>query len=136
MEVLCDTSFLMVLVSKPIKQVGKIESQFGRLDFLVPDIVKEELERLVEKAGPKRSTLAKTALELSKVKFETVKVAKAQHVDDSIIEYAIKHKCAVATIDTNLRRRLITNEVLVLTLSRDKFIVANPKLKSRQNDQL
>ena len=127
MEILCDTSFLMVLVSKPIKQVAKIESQFGRLDFLVPDIVEGELARLAEKAGPKRSTLAKTALELAKAKFRTVVVAKARHVDDSIIEYALKHKCAVATIDTNLRRRLIANEVLVLTLSRDRLIVANPR---------
>ena len=34
-----------------------------------------------------------------------------------------------ATIDTNLRRRLIANEVLVLTLSRDKLVVANPRPK-------
>jgi len=127
MEILCDTSFLMVLVSKPIKQVAKIESQLGRLDFLVPDIVEGELARLEEKAGPKRSTLAKTALELAKAKFRKVAVAKARHVDDSIIEYAVKRKCAVATIDTNLRRRLIANEVLVLTLSRDRLIVANPR---------
>jgi rRNA-processing protein FCF1 len=123
----------MVLVSKPIKQVAKIESQLGRFDFLVPDIVKYELVRLSEKAGPKRSTLAKTALELAKVKFKTVAVTKARHVDDSIIEYAIKHKCAVATIDTNLRRRLIANEVLVLTLSMDRLIVANPKPKSKDH---
>ena len=129
MEILCDTSFLMVLVSKPIRQVAKIESQLGRLDFLVPEIVQRELERLAEKAGPKRSTLAKTALEIAKAKFKTVAVAKARHVDESIIEYAVKHRCAVATLDTNLRRRLIANEVLVLTLSRDRLIVANPKPK-------
>jgi rRNA-processing protein FCF1 len=133
MEILCDTSFLMVLVSKPIKQVAKIESQLGRLDFLVPDIVEDELERLTEKAGPKRSTLAKTALDLAKAKFRTVAVSRARHVDDSIIKYAVKHKCAVATIDTNLRRRLIANEVLVLTLSRDRLIVANPKPKHRDH---
>ncbi|MFL6503014.1 MAG: hypothetical protein ACJ70W_05705, partial [Nitrososphaera sp.] len=60
MQILCDTSFLMVLVSKPLKRVAKIESQFGRLDFLVPDIVERELERLAHKAGPKRSRLAQT----------------------------------------------------------------------------
>jgi hypothetical protein len=119
----------MVLVSKPIKDVGKIEANLGRMDFLVPDIVISELERLKDKAGPKRSTLAKTAIELAKVKFQIVPVAPARHVDDSIIEYAMKEKCAVATIDTNLRRRLISNEVLVLTLSRDKLVVANPKPK-------
>lgn len=124
----------MVLVSKPIKRVGKIEAQFDRLDFLVPDIVVGELERLAQKAGPKRSTLAKTALELSMAKFRTVAVAPAQHVDDSIIEYAVKNKCAVATIDTNLRRRLIASELLVLTLSKDRLIVANPNLRPRGSD--
>jgi uncharacterized protein len=133
MEVLCDTSFLMVLVSKPIKRVAKIESQLGRLDFLVPDIVEGELERLAQNAGPKRSRLAKTALELAKAKFKTVAVAPAKHVDDSIIEYAMAQKCAVATIDTNLRRRLIANQVLVLTLSEDNFIVANPKINPKDH---
>jgi len=133
-DVLCDTSFLMVIVSKPIKQLGKIEAHFGRLDFLVPDMVFSELERLAEKAGPKRSTLARTAIEVARTKFKKVHVMHAQHVDDSIVEYAIRNKCAVATIDTNLRRRLIANEVLVLTLSRDRLIVANPKL--RANDHL
>ncbi len=133
MQVLCDTSFLIVLVSKPIKQVAKIESQFGRLDFLVPDIVQLELERLSQNAGPKRSRLAKTALELAKAKFNTVTVAPAKHVDDSIVEYAIAHKCAVATIDTNLRRRLIANQVLVLSLRKDNLIIANPKINPRDH---
>jgi len=133
MQVLCDTSFLMVLVSKPIKRVAKIESQLGRLDFLVPDIVERELERLAQNAGPKRSRLAKTALELAKAKFKTVAVAPAKHVDDSIIEYAMAQKCAVATIDTNLRRRLIANQVLVLSLSEDNFIVANPKVNPKDH---
>jgi rRNA-processing protein FCF1 len=123
----------MVLVSKPIKRVAKIESQLGRLDFLVPDIVEGELERLAQNAGPKRSRLAKTALELAKAKFKTVAVAPARHVDDSIIEYAMAQKCAVATIDTNLRRRLIANQVLVLSLSEDNFIVANPKINPKDH---
>jgi rRNA-processing protein FCF1 len=123
----------MVLVSKPIKRVAKIESQLGRLDFLVPDIVEGELERLAQNAGPKRSRLAKTALELAKAKFKTVAVAPAKHVDDSIIEYAMAQKCAVATIDTNLRRRLIANQVLVLSLSEDNFIVANPKVNPKDH---
>ena len=133
MQVLCDTSFLMVLVSKPIKRVAKIESQLGRLDFLVLDIVEGELERLAQNAGPKRSRLAKTALELAKAKFKTVAVAPAKHVDDSIIEYAMAQKCAVATIDTNLRRRLIANQILVLSLSEDNFIVANPKINPKDH---
>ena len=133
MQVLCDTSFLMVLVSKPLKRVAKIESELGRLDFLVPDIVEVELERLAQKAGPKRSRLAKTALELARAKFNRIPVAPAKHVDDSIVDYAMTHKCAVATIDTNLRRRLILNQVLVLSLSNDNLIIANPKINSKDH---
>ena len=133
MQVLCDTSFLMVLFSKPIKRLAKIESQLGRLDFLVPDIVEGELKRLAQNAGPKRSRLAKTALELARAKFNTVAVAPAKHVDDSIIDYAMAQKCAVATIDTNLRRRLIANQVLVLSLSNDNLIIANPKIDTKDH---
>jgi rRNA-processing protein FCF1 len=123
----------MILVSKPLKRVAKIESDFGRLDFLVPDVVEAELERLAQKAGPKRSRLAKTALELARTKFHKVHVPPARHVDDSIIDFAMSQKCAVATIDTNLRRRLIANQVLVLSLSKDNLIVANPKIKGRDH---
>jgi uncharacterized protein len=133
MQVLCDTSFLMVLVSKPLKQFAKIESQLGRFDFLLPDIVEGELEKLAENAGPKRSGLARTALEIARAKFRTVAVAPAKHVDDSIVEYAMANKCTVATIDTNLRRRLIANDVLVLTLSKDNLIIANPKLNPKDH---
>lgn len=128
MQVLCDTSFLMVIVSKPIKNIERVEHELGPLDFIVPDIVIDELKRLQAKAGPKRSTLAKTALEIAQARFKTVAVPRAVHVDDSIVEYAGEKKCAVATIDTNLRRRLIANEVLVITLSRDRLTVANPNI--------
>jgi uncharacterized protein len=133
MQVLCDTSFLIVLVSKPIKRLAKIESQLGRLDFLVPDIVQRELERLSQNAGPKRSRLAKTALEFARARFNTVAVAPAKHIDDSIIEYAMAQRCAVATIDTNLRRRLIANQVLVLSLHKDNLIISNPKINSKDH---
>jgi rRNA-processing protein FCF1 len=123
----------MILVSKPIKRLAKIESQLGILDFLIPDIVQEELERVAQNSGPKRSRLAKTALELARAKFNTVALAPAKHVDDSIIEYAIAQKCAVATIDTNLRRRLISNQVLVLSLHKDNLIIANPKVNLKDH---
>jgi rRNA-processing protein FCF1 len=118
----------MVLVEKPIKYIDRVEHEFGRLDFIVPGIVIDELKRLAEKAGPKRAMMAKTAIQIIQTKFQKVQIPIAAHVDDAIVEFATQNKCAVATIDTNLRRRLIANEVLVLTLSRDRLVVANPNL--------
>jgi rRNA-processing protein FCF1 len=128
MDVICDTSFLMVLVSTPIKQIDKVEANLGKLNFLVPDIVIDELKRLEEWTGPKRSMIAKTAIEISNSKFKVVKVIKTGYVDDAIIQYSVSRKCAAATIDTDLRRRLISNNVIVITLSKNRLMVANPRL--------
>src|SRR5919197_493957 len=106
MDVLCDTSFLMVLVSRPIKQMDKVEAHLGKLNFLIPDIVVDELKRLEEWTGPKRSIIAKTAIEISNSKFEVIKVSKTRDVDDSLIEYCVSHQCTAATIDKDLRKRL------------------------------
>jgi rRNA-processing protein FCF1 len=131
MDVICDTSFLMIIVSKTIKQIDKIEAQLGKLNFLIPDIVISELAHLEHKSGPKRSIIAKTAIEIVLSKFKIIEVIKSDHVDEAIIEYAVSHKCAAATIDKDLRRRLMLNGVLVLTLSRNRLIIVNPELEHR-----
>jgi rRNA-processing protein FCF1 len=132
MDVLCDTSFLMVLVSRPISKFDEVERNIGKLNILVPTIVIEELNILQQKAGPKRSMTAKTAIEISKARFKVIEIVKSRHVDDAIIEYAIKHNCATATIDTDLRKRLIKNRILVITISNNRLLIAN----SRDNEQI
>jgi rRNA-processing protein FCF1 len=124
MDVLCDTSFLIIFLSVPIKQLERIEFHFGKLNLLVPDAVIKELKQLEKKAGPKRSKLASTAIEICCSRFKIVQVSKSNHVDDSLIEYAMNHKCAIATIDTRLRRRCITNNVPVITLNRNRLTIA------------
>ena len=124
MDVICDTSFLMVFATIPIGRVDKIEAYFGKLNFLIPDVVISELKDLEYKTGPKRSKMAKTAIEMSFSKFRVVNVAKPSHVDEAIIDYAINHICAVATIDKDLRRRLMLNNLIVLTLSKNRLTIA------------
>jgi rRNA-processing protein FCF1 len=84
--------------------LDRIESHLGKLNILVPTIVIDELKILQQKAGPKRSMIAKTAIEISQTKFKVIEIVKSRHVDDAIIEYAIKHDCAAATIDSDLRK--------------------------------
>jgi rRNA-processing protein FCF1 len=132
MDLLCDTSFLMILVSRPISKFDEVERNIGKLNILVPTIVIEELNILQQKAGPKRAMTAKTAIEISKARFKVIEIVKSRHVDDAIIEYAIKHNCAIATIDTDLRKRLIKNKILVITISNNRLLIAN----SRDNEQI
>jgi len=43
-EVICDTSFLMLLASKRIKNISNMETEIGSIEFVVPDLVVRELE--------------------------------------------------------------------------------------------
>jgi rRNA-processing protein FCF1 len=122
----------MVLVSTPTKHIDKVESELGnKLNFLVPTIVIDELKHLQLSAGPKRSKMAKLAIEISNSKLKVVDIMKLGHVDDALIDYAVNHDCAAATIDKSLRRRLIASGVSVITLKGNKFMVAN--LGARDN---
>jgi rRNA-processing protein FCF1 len=126
MEIICDTSFLIALVSNPVKCFDRIENEIGKLKFVVPTFVLEELYAIEKKSGPKKSMFAKTAVRISKLKFEIKEIGKSVNVDNDILDYATKNrKFAVATLDSDLLMRLRMADVTTITLSKNKMIIAN-----------
>jgi rRNA-processing protein FCF1 len=126
MEIICDTSFLIALVSSPIKCLDKIENELGKLRFIVPTIVLDELDSIERKSGPKKSMIAKTAICISKLKFEIKDIGKSKNVDNKILNYVIKNRrLAVATLDSKLLNSLKMADVTTITLSKNKMIIAN-----------
>ncbi|HKX20162.1 MAG TPA: hypothetical protein VJM74_00670 [Nitrososphaeraceae archaeon] len=126
MEIICDTSFLIALVSNPVKCFDRIESEIGKLEFVVPTFVLEELYAIEKKSGPKKSMFAKTAIRISKLKFEIKEIGKSVNVDNEILDFATKNrKFAVATLDSDLLKRLRMADVTTITLSKNKMIIAN-----------
>jgi len=126
MDVICDTSFLIALVSNPIKCLDKVESEIGRLRFKVPSFVLDELNSVERKSGPKKSMIANTAIRISKLKFEIMDIGKSKNVDNDILNYVTRNrKFAVATLDGILLNRLKTVDVTTITLSKNKMIIAN-----------
>ena len=125
MNILCDTSFLMVLVTKPIKLLDSIVIRYGKINFQIPDVVIDELENLVNNPTYKISQNAKTVLEVTK-RFEIINTKKLNYADDSIVDYALNYKCAVATMDKNLIQRLISSKVTVFSLRNNKLLSMNP----------
>lgn len=121
-DVICDTSFLIVLASKPIKKLDVLESNIGKIDFIVPSAVIDELENLASTASAKRANAAKLALEVAK-RFKTVAI-HGKSADEAIVDYVSKHRCYVATIDNSLKNKLKSNGIDVITLIKDRVIVA------------
>jgi len=126
MDVICDTSFLIALVSNPIKCLDKVESEIGKLRFKVPSFVLDELNSIERKSGPKKSMIANTAIRISKLKFEIMEIGKSRNVDNDILDYVKRNrKFAVATLDGILLNRLRTADITTITLSKNKMIIAN-----------
>ena len=126
MEIICDTSFLIALVSNPIKCLDKVENEIGKLEFIVPTFVLDELDSIERKSGPKKSMIANTAIRISKLKFEIKDIGKSKNVDNDIFDYVTKNReFAVATLDNKLLNRLIMADVTTITLSKNKMMIAN-----------
>ncbi|VVC05643.1 Uncharacterised protein [uncultured archaeon] len=53
-KVVCDTSFLMLIASKKIKNISYLEEEIGTLDFVVPDLVVDELVRISNSNSKKK----------------------------------------------------------------------------------
>ena len=53
-RVVCDTSFLMALASRRIKNVSSLGTEIGNLEFFVPEAVIGELEGISRGQGKKK----------------------------------------------------------------------------------
>ncbi len=56
-KVICDTSFLMLLASKKIKNISSLGTEIGDLEFLVPNLVIDELVKLSHENNKKKAWL-------------------------------------------------------------------------------
>jgi hypothetical protein len=64
MEVISDTSFLMVLCYDPVKNLDALESRFGKLLWLIHPETINELAQLEKTAGIKRSKIASLSIKI------------------------------------------------------------------------
>ena len=123
-NIILDTSFLIALVTKPIKLLEDIIINYGKINFLIPDIVIEELHKITNRKSYKISQIARTALEIAK-QFEIVNTKKLRYPDDSLLDYAISYNCAIATVDKNLIKRSLSEKIMVFSLKNNKIIINN-----------
>jgi len=148
MEIVCDTSFLMVLCYDPVKNLDSLESRFGKLTWLIHPETVNELIQLESSAGTKRSKIASLSLTIIKkqidngnfkyldeneIKDSSKKSDLKLTVDSILLNLAIKKKKPMATIDKELMRRALKKGVDVITLKNNKIIYAHSRPRSNLN---
>jgi len=105
-----DSSFLLAVMERPTSWSQDIAERVGAFTPVVLASVRDELKRLAAK-GDKRGRFAALAIQLlEEGKFSLEQDGKGKP-DDEIISFALREGAAVATIDSDLARRLRASRV-------------------------
>ncbi len=118
-DVICDTSFLIHLATKKIKNIDNIETEIGQISFVIPDAVKNELEKLCTNENKKLE--AKATLHFIK-NLNTIPIS-GNYVDDAIISYVKEHGGMIATMDKELKNKAKSLGSSIITFSSDRIIL-------------
>jgi len=118
-DVICDTSFLIHIATRRIKNIDDINTEIGQLQFLVPEAVINELEKLCNNENKKQEIL--TTLNYIK-KLKSIPIS-GKFVDESIINYVKKNHGIVATMDKELKNKIKQTGGSIISISNDKIVL-------------
>ena len=120
-DVISDTSFLIHLATHRIKNIDSIETDIGTLSFIVPKIVKKELEHLAK--DPEKKLISERTLEFIK-NFKTNSIS-GKTADIGILNFIQKNGGIVATMDKNLKNQIKELGSSILSMHNDKIVLEN-----------
>ena len=118
-EVICDTSFLILLATKRIKNYFNLETEIGTIKFAVPEIVIKELHKL--KNDPKKKQNVLATLDFIK-DFKIISMV-GEYADSAIINHVRKHGGIVGTLDKELKLKIKKTGGSIISLSNDRIIL-------------
>ena len=118
-DVICDTSFLINLATKKIKNIDNIEIEIGQISFVVPETVKNELKKLYTDYN-KKIEVEKTLNFIKNLK--TIPIS-GNYADDALISHIKIHGGIIATMDKELKNKVKLLGASVITLTNDRIIL-------------
>lgn len=123
LEVVCDTSFLINLATRRIKNISNIEHEIGMVQFVVPDAVVEELKRL-QRNNESKSVAAMHTLDFIEGKKMKIVPITGKYPDEAILQNIKKERRGlVATMDRELKRRIKKCGGSVISFSKDRIVL-------------
>ena len=120
-RVISDTSFLIHLATHRIKNIDSIETEIGTLSFIVPKIVRKELEHLVN--DPNKKGISEQTLNFIK-NLKTIDI-DGNTADIGILDYIKNNPSIVATMDKEFKNLIKKSGSSVLSIHNDKIVLEN-----------
>ena len=118
-EVICDTSFLIHLSTRKIKNLDSVNTEIGQIEFVVPSAVLNELRKLSKTQNKKQDAI--TTLEFAR-NLKTTQMS-GKFADQAIIEHVRKRGGIIATIDNELKNKIKKLGGSVMSFSNDKIVL-------------
>jgi rRNA-processing protein FCF1 len=118
-DVICDTSFLIHLATKRVKNIDNIHVEIGSISFVVPKVVKKELLKL-HTIPEKKQDIEKTLNYMKNLKSLQL---SGNFADKELLEYVKVNKSIIGTMDKELKKQIKQTGGSVLSFSNDKIIL-------------
>jgi len=118
-EVICDTSFLIHLATRKIKNIDSVNAEIGQIEFVVPSVVLNELRKLSKTQKKKQDAV--TTLEFAR-NLKTTEMS-GKFADQAIIERVRKRGGIIATVDNELKNKIKGLGGSVMSFSSDKIVL-------------
>ena len=118
-EVICDTSFLIHLSTRKITNLDSVNTEIGQIQFVVPSVVLNELEKLSKTQDKKQD--ATITLEFAQ-NLKTIKMS-GKFADQAIIDHVRNHGGITATMDKELKNKIKSLNGSVMSFSSDNIVL-------------
>ena len=118
-EVICDTSFLIHLATRRIKNIDNLDVEIGSISFVVPEVVKNELIKLQN--NPKKKQDIDKTLNFIK-KFKIIQI-QGNFADKELLNYVKINRSIIGTMDKELKKQIKQVGSSILSFSQDKIVL-------------
>ena len=118
-EVICDTSFLIHLATRKIKNIESVNTEIGQIEFVVPSVGLNELKKLSKTQKKKQDAV--TTLEFAR-NLKTTEMS-GKFADQAIIERVRKRGGIIATLDSELKNKIKNSGGSIMSVSNDKIVL-------------
>ena len=121
-EVICDTSFLIHLATRKIKNIDTVNAEIGQIQFVVPAVVWNELVQI--SINRNRSVKIQDALKTLKFARSLKNIPMSgTYADAAIVKHVKGHGGIIGTMDKELKSKIKHSGGSVMSLSKDKIVL-------------
>ena len=121
-EVICDTSFLIHLATRKIKNIDSVNTEIGQIQFVVPTVVWNELVQI--SVNRNHSVKIQDALKTLKFARSLKNIPMSgTYADAAIVKHVKEHGGIIGTMDKELKSKIKRFGGSIMSFSNDKIVL-------------